>query len=66
MRILFATALMLGVVGTAATASGTDSTVPILPKSLKDLILSGVPVVDPCPTVGECPEPFGSINLPGN
>jgi hypothetical protein len=66
MRTLFATALMLVAVGTAATASGTDGTTPILPKSLEELIVSGVPVVDPCPSVGECPEPFGSIKFPGN
>jgi hypothetical protein len=61
MKMLLMTALMLTGASASAFASGTGGTTQTLPIELEELIASGIPEVDPCPAVGECPEPFGSI-----
>jgi hypothetical protein len=66
MKMLLMTALMLTGANASAFASGTGGTTQTLPLELEKLVASGVPIVDPCPAVGECPEPFGSIKSLGN
>lgn len=54
-----ATSLIVCFLGSSAFATDFGDNGSISIDQLRDLVVSPVVIVDPCPAVGECPEPFG-------
>lgn len=56
---ILATSLIACFLGSSAFATCIGDAGSISIDQLRDLVVSPVVIVDPCPAVGECPEPFG-------
>ena len=58
-RQTLAVSLIACFLGTSAFATDFGGNGSISIDQLRELVMSPVVIVDPCPSVGECPEPFG-------